>query len=113
MRLQIIGGDIYEVKRTHITNQLKDIGTTFCAFLKDLCSTDKATFIWNDEFLDYACVTFKSSVNDDIFEILILTEKKEEALTIIKEMFDNGCYNATDNNVVVVTTKDWERYLNM
>lgn len=113
MRLQVVGGDVYEVKRTHVTNKLKDIGTGFCDFIKSLCESNKTTFAWNEKFLDYACVTFKSVDEDDLFEILILTEKKEEALDIIKEMFDNGCYNATGNNTVMILTKDWNKYLNM
>lgn len=50
---------------------------------------------------------------NDIFEVLILTEKKEDALAIVQEMFNNGCYDATDNNAVIITTEDWSKYLNM
>lgn len=46
MRLQVIGGDVYEVERTHLTNKFSDIGTTFCDFVKGLCSTSKSTFAW-------------------------------------------------------------------
>lgn len=113
MRLQVIGGDVYEVKRTHLTNKLRDIGVNFCDFVKSLCERNKTTFVWNEEFLNYACVTFKSVDEDDIFEVLILTEKKEDALAIVKEMFDNGCYDATDNNTVIITSEAWNKYLNM
>lgn len=113
MRLQVIGGDVYEVERTHLTNKFSDIGTTFCDFVKGLCSTSKSTFAWSDEFLDYSCVAFKSMGGNDIFEVLILTEKKEDALAIVQEMFNNGCYDATDNNAVIITTEDWSKYLNM
>lgn len=113
MRLQVVGEDVYEVKRTHITNKLRDIGTSFCDFIKSLCESNKTTFVWDEKYLDYACVTFKSVDEDDLFEILILTEKKEEALDIVKKMFDNGCYSAIDNNTVIISTKDWNKYLNM
>ena len=85
MRLQVVGEDVYEVKRTHITNKLRDIGTSFCDFIKSLCESNKTTFVWDEKYLDYACVTFKSVDEDDLFEILILTEKKEEALDIVKK----------------------------
>lgn len=113
MRLQVLSGDVYEVKRTHLTNKLKDIGTGFCDFIKSLCESNATTFVWDDSFLDYNCVTFKSVDGNDIFEVLILIERKEDALSIIKEMFDSGKYDATDNNTVVITTEAWNKYLNM
>ena len=50
MRLQVLGGDVYEVKRTHLTNRLKDIGINFCDFIKSLCESNATTFVWDDSF---------------------------------------------------------------
>lgn len=112
MRLKVVGGDVYEVKRTHITNKLRDIGNNFCNLLKEVCETSDSSFVWDDKFLDYVCITFKSECSD-IVEALVLVEKKEDALAIISEMFDTGSYDATDNNTVVLTEEVWKKYLNM
>lgn len=71
-----------------------------------------ASFVWDNKFLDYVCITFKSECSD-IVEALVLVEKKEDALAIISEMFDTGSYDATDNNTVVLTEEVWKKYLNM
>lgn len=113
MRLQVSGEDVYEVKRTHLSSKLKDVGTSFCDFIKSLCKNDATNFDWDDSLLNYNCVTFKSTDEKDIFEVLILTKTKEDAFGIIKEMFDTGKYNAINDYTVVITTEAWGRYLNM
>lgn len=105
MRVRLTGGDVFEVKRTHISDTVSEIGEQFVGVVSAKLKKPA------EDIKDKAIMTLKL-VDGDFNEVDILSDSKKQLLEILDKLVHDGYYDAREEMTVVITNKDLESIFN-